>query len=245
MSICVLGADGFIGRNLVKDLGARGYGRKDLDLLNTDAVDEFFKSNSFDVVVHCSVIGGSRVKVDGPEVFFNNVKMFENVARHADKFKRLVWFSSGAAIHAPDSPYGFSKVVCEKLARTIPNCQVFRLYGCYGIDEPPTRFISSCIRGVTHIEENRYFDFFWVGDIHKVITNFTMCDGKVRDLVYKTKWKLYDVAKMNKAKAVSLSRDGGSAYIGEFNEEIGNAIGIFDRHPVMCPEEEAVAHDII
>ena len=243
MSICVLGADGFIGRNLVKDLGVRGYGRRDVDLLDSKAVDTFFNAHSFDVVVHCAAVGGSRLKKDEPDVFFKNVMMFENVARHAPKFKRFVWFSSGAALHAPESPYGFSKVVCEKLARLIPNCQVLRLYGCYGVDEPPTRFISSCLRGLTHIEENRYFDFFWVGDVHKVITNFTTCDGKVRDLVYKTKWKLFDVAKMNKAKAVSLSRDGGPAYIGEFDEEIGNAIGIFDRHPVMCPEEEGVAHD--
>ena len=243
MSICVLGANGFVGRNLVRDLHANGYGREDLDLINTAAVDDFFNSNSFDIVVHCAAVGGSRLKKDDADVFFKNVKMFENVARHAAKFKRLVWFTSGAAIHAPESPYGFSKVVCEKLARLVPNCQVFRLYGCYGVDEPRTRFISSCIRGLTHIEENRYFDFFWVGDIPKVITNFTVCDGKVRDLVYKTKWKLFDVAKMNNAKAISLSRDGGPAYIGEFDEEIGHAIGIFDRHPVMRPEEEPVAHD--
>jgi len=245
MRVCVLGAKGFIGRNIVRDLNAQGYGRDDLDLMNVASVDSFFNSKSFDVVVHCAAIGGSRLKVDDTDVFFKNVKMFENVARHADKFKRLVWFSSGAAIHAPDSAYGFSKVVCEKLARLVPNCQVFRIFGCYGFDEPPTRFISSCIRGPTHIEENRYFDFFWVGDIPKVITNCTVCDGKVRDLVYKTKWKLFDVAKMNNAKAISLSRDGGPAYIGEFDEEIGNAIGIFDRHPVMRPQQEPVPHDII
>ena len=242
-NICVLGSKGFIGRNLVRDLGAQGYGREDLDLMNSAAVGLFFETNSFDVVVLCAAVGGSRLKVDEADVFFKNVKMFENVARHAHKFKRLVWFSSGAAFHAPESPYGFSKVVCEKLARLVPNCQVFRLFGCYGFDEPPTRFISSCLRGPTHIQENRYFDFFWVGDIHKVITNFTVCDGKVRDLVYKTKWKLFDVAKMNKAKVVSLSYDGGPAYVGKFDEEIGNAIGIFDRHPVMRPEEEPVAHD--
>ena len=244
MSIFILGAGGFIGRNLVRDLDGRGYGREDLDLMNTSAVDSFFNANSFDIVVHCAAVGGSRLKVDEPDVFFKNVKMFENVARHATKFKRLVWFSSGAALHAPESPYGFSKVICEKLARLIPNCQVFRIFGCYGTDEPPTRFISSCIRGPIHIEENRYFDFFWVGDIHKVVTHFTKCDGKVRDLVYKTKSTLLEVAKMNKT-TVNLSRDGGSAYTGEFDEEIGNAIGIFDRHPVMRTEEECVAHENI
>jgi len=243
MTICVLGSDGFIARNLVKDLGASGVGRRDLDLLDSEAVDAFFNSNTFDVVIHCAATGGSRLKKDDPDVFFRNVMMFENVARHAEKFKRLVWFSSGAALYARDTPYGFSKHICEKLAGMIPNCQVFRIYGCYGADEPPTRFISSCLRGHVHIEENRYFDFFWVGDIHKVVTNFTECDGKVRDLVYKTKWKLYDIAKMNRAKAVSLSRDDGPAYIGEFDQEIAHAIGIIDRHPVMRPEEEGVAHE--
>lgn len=76
-----------------------------------------------------------------------------------------------------------------------------------------------------------------------MITNFTECDGKVRDLVYKTKWKLYDVAKMNRTKAVSLSRDGGIPYTGEFCEEIAHAIGVSDRHPVMSPEEKGVAHE--
>ena len=231
MNICVLGASGFVGRNLVKDLGARGVGRQDLDLLDSQAVDSFFELNSFDVVIHCGVIGGSRLRTDAPSVFFDNIKMFENVARHAPKFKRLVWFSSGAAVTARDTPYGFSKYICEKLAKLIPNCQVFRIYGCYGTDEPSTRFISTCLREPVHIHKNIYFDFFWVKDIHTVITNFTICDGKVRDLVYKTKWRLSDVAALNNAKIAKIECDDGPSYIGEFCEEIG----VIDRRPVMSP----------
>lgn len=243
MTTCVLGSNGFIGRKLAEDLGARGVPRQELDLLDSKAVDDFFTQNSFDVVVHCGVVGGRRLVPDSADVFLKNITMFENVARHAEKFKRLVWFSSGSAVEAPSSPFGFSKYICEKLARQIPNLQVFRIYGCYGLGEESERFISSCLRGPIHIPENKYFDFFWVGDIHKVITNFTLCDGKVRDLVYKTKYKLFDVAKMNNAKVVSLSHDGGAPYIGEFDEEIAHAIGIFDRKPVMSPEEERVAHN--
>lgn len=69
MSCCVLGADGFIARNLVKDLGAQGYGRRDVDVLDSDAVDAFFNSNTFDVVIHCAATGGSRLKKDDPDVF--------------------------------------------------------------------------------------------------------------------------------------------------------------------------------
>lgn len=242
---CVLGANGFIGRNIAKNLGVKGYTREDLDLLDSEAVDTFFKENSFDTVIHCSVVGGSRLKIDDADVFLNNIKMFENVARHANKFKRFVWFSSGAAIHAQDSPYGFSKYICEKLAKQIPNCQVFRIYGCYGEDEPSTRFITSCLSGSVTIKQNRLFDFFWVGDIHKVITKFTICDGKIRDLVYKTKWSLYETAILNKTQYITIENDNGSPYIGEFDEEIGNAIGVFDRHPVMCTEKKSITHDCI
>ena len=231
MSICVLGGDGFIGRNLVKDLGAQGFGRKDLDLLDSDAVDLFFENNSFEIVIHCGVIGGSRLRQDGDDVFMKNIKMFENVARHAEKFKRLIWFSSGAAVAARETPYGYSKYICEKLARLIPNCQVFRIYGCYGTDEPSTRFISTCLREPVHIEKDILFDFFWVGDIHKVINNFITCDGKVRDLVYKTKLKLSDIAILNNAKIASIKSNEGQSYIGEFTAEIG----IEDRLPIMHP----------
>jgi nucleoside-diphosphate-sugar epimerase len=238
---CVLGANGFIGRNLVRDLGAHGVGREELDLTDARAVDDFFNSNSFDVVIHCAVVGGSRITTDEWSVFATNIKMFENVGRHAHKFKRFIWFSSGADT---DKPYGYSKYICEKLAKLIPNCQVFRIYGCYGEDEPSTRFISTCLRGPVHIPENKFFDFFWVRDIHKVIQNLTVCDGKVRDLVYKKKYTLFEIAKLNKTRVISLSRTG-PPYIGKFDEEIGNAIGIFDRKPVMRAEKECVAHDSI
>jgi len=226
---CILGADGFIGRNLVKDLGGVGYGRKDLNLLDSRAVDEFFNSRSFDVVIHCAVIGGSRLKEDDADVFLKNIKMFENVARHSGKFKRFVWFSSGASFL--DSPYGFSKYICEKLAIQIPNCQVFRIYGCYGKDELPTRFISSCLRGPVHVDD-RYFDFFWVGDISKVIKNFTICDSKIRDLVYKNKFKLSDVARMNNADILSITDDPKGDYVGEFSPDLE----IEDRDPVLVNE---------
>jgi nucleoside-diphosphate-sugar epimerase len=157
--------------------------------------------------------------------------MFENVARHAEKFERLVWFSSGAALCAPETPYGRAKLECERLAKEIPNCQVFRIYGCYGTDEPSTRFITSCLAGQVQIHENKYFDFFWVGDIYKVITKFTECDGQVRDLVYETKRTLVEVARLNGVFVEPTPL--GLPYTGGFNEEIAEVIGVRDRLPTL------------
>ena len=220
---CILGANGFIGRNLVKDLGAKGYGREELDLLDENAVDAFFDKNTFDTVIHCAAIGGSRLQSDDWSVFLKNMKMFENVAKHAHKWKRFVWFSSGAALCARETPYGCAKYVCEKFATTIPNCQVFRIFGCYGDDELPTRFISTCLREPIHIKD-RYFDFFWVGHVAEVIKNFTVCDGKIRDLVYEKKFKLSEIARLKGAEILSITEDPSGPYIGEFSNEIYDSI---------------------
>jgi len=121
---CILGANGFIGRNLMNFFGSeRAYSvvRAELDLEDAHAVDVFFSSNVFNVVVHCVTLGGSRLQPDAAEVYDRNVQTFRNVAKHSHKFNRLVWLSSGAALYAPETPYGASKLYCESLARDIPN----------------------------------------------------------------------------------------------------------------------------
>ena len=53
MKVCVLGANGFIGKNLVCDTSWVGVTRDDLDLEDQDAVERYFTRNKFDVVIHC------------------------------------------------------------------------------------------------------------------------------------------------------------------------------------------------
>ena len=62
MRICVLGANGFLGRYfLSKHPNWIGITRKDLDLTNQSQTEDFFIKNHFDVVVHCAVMGGSMI----------------------------------------------------------------------------------------------------------------------------------------------------------------------------------------
>jgi nucleoside-diphosphate-sugar epimerase len=126
MAVCILGANGFLGRNLQQHFGARAHGvtRQELDLEDADAVALFFSNMTFDTVVHCVALGGSRLKPDDPEFYKRNVSTFVNVSAHAHRWRRFVWFSSGAALCAPLTPYGASKITCEALALRIPNCQV-------------------------------------------------------------------------------------------------------------------------
>lgn len=190
MKVCILGAGGFVGKNLVRDTDWVGVTRQDLDLTNQDAVEDYFKSHTYDVVIHCAVIGGSRLKEDDGDVTHKNLLMFENVVR---VFKgKLIYFSSGAALRGnpPTDPYGLSKWIIDRRIETIPDAYSLRIWGCYGSDELPTRFSAVCKRdGHVVIERDRYFDFIDIEDVRKIVYEYVhgYLTDKQYNLVYPEK----------------------------------------------------------
>lgn len=191
MKVCVLGAGGFIGKNILRGTDWVGVTRHDLDLTDQRAVETYFKTHVHDVVVHCAVVGGSRLQKDYDDVLKKNIIMFENVAR---AFKgRLIYFSSGAALRGdpPTDPYGLSKWIIDKRIETLPNAYALRIWGCYGPGELPTRFSAVCKReGHVIIDQDKYFDFIDVEDIRKTVQEYVSCKWKmpkVCNLVYPEK----------------------------------------------------------
>ena len=191
MKVCVLGAGGFIGKNLLRDTDWVGVTRQELDLTDLGAVEKYFEEHEYDVVIHCAVIGGSRLKPDNGEVFYKNILMFESVTR---VFKgRILYFSSGAALRGdpPTDPYGLSKCLIEHRIDTIPNAHVLRIWGCYGPGELPTRFSAVCKReGHVVIDQDRYFDFIDIEDVKKIVEEYVSSKWempKVCNLVYPEK----------------------------------------------------------
>jgi nucleoside-diphosphate-sugar epimerase len=231
-NICILGANGFIGRNLMKYYGnerAIGITRNILNLEDSFEVDKFFNEFSFDIVIHTVVSGGAiTAGTDDPSCYDKNITTFKNVIKHVTKWKRFVWFSSGAALNNSDTPYGASKLECEKLALQIPNCQIWRIYNCYGDDELSRRFISICKNNkeVT-IEQDRYFDFFNIKDLCILVDKYEITDNVIRDMVYEKKYLLSETAKL-----LGLSHDKihiiksglGPSYIGKYDPIIAKYI---------------------
>src|SRR5210317_517108 len=213
--VCVLGANGFIGKNLAIYLDWVGVTRLDLDLTDQRAVEEYFKTHTYDVVIHCAVMGGSRLKVDDGEVIYKNLLMFENVVR---VFKgKLIYFSSGAALRGnpPTDPYGLSKWVIDRRIETIPNSYSLRIWGCYGPGELPSRFSAVCKReGHVVIDQDRYFDFIDIEDVRKIVKEYVN-GNKIKkecNLVYPEKlllsqwaekfgatWEIVDNSKMGES----------------------------------------------
>ena len=92
-----------------------------------------------------------------------------------------------------------------------------RIYNCFGPNESSRRFISTCIREkkVT-IPDDRYFDFFHVEDLFRVIElviNGTIQD-KLFDAVYSKKYKLSEVARMIGAEPV-ITGTSDIDYVGD------------------------------
>lgn len=190
MRVCVLGSNGFIGKNLCRGTSWIGVTRDVLDLTNQEDVQKYFNTHDYDVVIHCAVVGGSRLKKDDGDVLWKNLLMFENVVR---VFKgKILYFSSGAALRGnpPTDPYGLSKWIIDRRVETIPNAHSLRIWGCYGPDELPTRFSAVCVRDKhVVIERDRYFDFIDVEDVRKIVGEYVRGErtNKVYDLVYPEK----------------------------------------------------------
>lgn len=190
MKVCVLGSNGFIGKNLLRDMDWVGVTRNELDLTDQKAVETYFKIHKYDVVIHCAVVGGSRLKPDDGDVAYKNILMFENVVR---VFKgKLIYFSSGAALRGnpPTDPYGLSKWIIDKRIETIPNAYSLRIWGCYGPGELPSRFSAVCKReGHVVIEQDRYFDFIDIEDVRKIVGEYVRDERSEKEynLVYQEK----------------------------------------------------------
>ena len=190
MRVCVLGAGGFVGKNLLRDTDWMGVTRRELDLTDQCAVRQYFETNEYDVVIHCAVVGGSRLEKDGGDVLWKNLLMFENVAR---VFKgKLLYFSSGATFRGnpPTDPYGLSKWLIDRRIETIPDAYSLRIWGCYGPGELPTRFSAVCKReGHVVIDRDRYFDFIDVEDVRTIVGEYVRGEkvDKEYNLVYPEK----------------------------------------------------------
>lgn len=212
MKVCVLGAGGFIGKNLLHGTDWVGVTRHDVDLLNQSAVEEFFNINTYDVVVHCA----SSIDQQNETTTYKNILIFENVSR---VFKgKLLYFSSGAALRGnpPIDPYGLSKWIIDQRIKVIPHAYTLRIWGCYGPGELSTRFSAVCKReGHVIIERDRYFDFIDVADVKTIVQEYVYSKWempKCCNLVYPEKkllsewatffgasWEIRDISKLDES----------------------------------------------
>lgn len=220
MNILITGSNGFIGRNLSKQLKEKfnynitELNRSNCDLLNQKSVDNFFShKKKYDLVLHTAVEGGRRNKPDNPELVFNNLLMLYNLLTYQNYFERIVSFGSGAELDRrydineksinryPIDPYGLSKSIINKLCDSESKLCNFKIFNCFGIDEQPDRMIRSNIEKYLRkeniiIHQNRKMDFFYIDDLALLIHYFVDQNNipKSFDCCYSDKYNLMQIA---------------------------------------------------
>ncbi|MFD0716754.1 NAD-dependent epimerase/dehydratase family protein [Paenibacillus sp. GCM10027626] len=224
MKILLTGGSGFIGRNIIEQLGSKYHilapRHKELDLLNEDDVRSFFQSHSIDVVIHSAVKPGHRNSADNSQLCYNNLRMFYNLARNEDFFDKMIFLSSGAAYdvskdllkvreedfdtNVPGDEHGFSKYISAKYVEKSEKITELRLFGIFGkYEDYSIRFISNVICKALYnipisIKQNRKFDYVYIDDFITILDSFISerYQYKVYNVTPDQSIELYEIAKM-------------------------------------------------
>ena len=194
-AVLITGGSGFIGRNLAEHLTGSFLvvvpSRRELDLLDVDAVDRFFGSTHIDFVVHSATTPGHRNAQPVMDLVERDMRMFAALIRNRERFRKMVFISSGSVYgrrhylpkmkeeffgsYIPDDSAGFSKYCCACWSEHIEGVVELRPFGVFGkFEDYAIRFISNAICKVLFdlpvtIKQNRKFDYIHITDLVRVI----------------------------------------------------------------------------
>lgn len=197
MKILITGSGGFIGKNIKKHFEGkyelftpRSY---ELDLIDKDAVGEFFSQNDIDFIIHCSTTGGVRGVEDKDSTVEDNLAMVENILNAKKDSAKVILFGSGAMYDrtrplckvceseigkfVPAELYGKSKLLIAEKLKNRKDIICMNIFGCYGYDEKDNRFPSYAIHQVLNnetivINQNVVFDYIFIEDLVNIIEYF-------------------------------------------------------------------------
>lgn len=197
-ALLITGGSGFIGRNLAEHYAAThevlAPRHAELDLLDEDAVRAYLSSHDVDVVIHSATKPGHRNAADPTGLVYANTRMFFNLARCSDLYRRMVFLGSGAVYdqrfyepkmpetyfdaHVPTDEHGYSKYVTAtyiERAEAITELRIFGIFGRY--EDYAIRFISNAICKTLFdlpvtLRQDRLFDYLYIDDLPQVVDRF-------------------------------------------------------------------------
>jgi len=233
MKILITGSNGYIGKSLYNKLYKKyditTLSRKDLDLTCFNSVNNFFENRYFDIILHCAVEGGNRLKHDTYDVLDNNLKMYYNLISHKNKFKKFIHFGSGAELFAQNTPYGLSKHVIKESILEKNNFYNLRIFAVFDENELDSRFIKSNIKRYINkesiiIHDDKFMDFFYMEDLILLVEKYINNDNLNKEIecIYNNPYKLSDIANfinnLEEYKVdIIIENNNSKNYIGEYN----------------------------
>lgn len=205
MKILLTGGSGFIGKNILESpLAAKHtlYAPRhaELDLLDDRTVSEYFHTHEIDIVIHGAVRPGHRNAQDPSSQLYHNTRMFFNLTRNANYYKKMIYLGSGLVydlrhythrmkesyfdVHVPVDEGGFSKYIISRYIQQVDNIVELRVFGIFGkYEDYAIRFISNAICKTLFdlpitIRQNRLFDYIHVDDLMPVLDYFIHHSGR-------------------------------------------------------------------
>ncbi len=233
-TILITGGNGYIAKSLYNSL-KNSYeittiNRNNFDLNHFKVLDSYLKHKYFDVVIHCAVSGGSRLKEDITNDMDNNLQMYYNLLNCRNRFGKLIHFGSGAEITQPESPYGLSKRVIAKSILEQQNFYNIRIFAVFDENELDTRFIKGNIQRYINkeqiiIHQDKFMDFFYMEDLVSLVDYYIQNENppKEIDCSYSESHSLFNIANMlnnldtHKVHITFNQNEMGEKYCGNSN----------------------------
>jgi dTDP-4-dehydrorhamnose reductase len=228
MKILITGGNGYIARSLYnayKDIyDVTSITRKDFDLTDGEATIQWFRDRYYDVVIHCAVTGGSRLKGDTFEVMDKNLCMYYNLLQCQSHYNKFIHFGSGAELLQRDTPYGLSKYVIRQSILEKNKFYNIRIYGVFDENELDTRFVKSNIKRYINKEpmliQDKRMSFFYMQDL------ITLVDHHIQ------------------ASPSSLIKESSCAYVSSTSLlDIANFINELDNYKVPIYMDTQIGKD--
>ena len=223
--ILLTGGSGFIGRNIRESFLAEKYemvspSHKEVNWADSEAMDAWFSTRSFDAVIHAAVKPGHRNAPDHEHLLYTNTRMFFNLVRHADRCGRILNIGSGAIYdmrhyepamkedffgrYMPEDEHGYTKYICgkymERCQEDVVDLRVFGIFGRY--EDYAIRFISNAICKTLFdlpvtLRQDRVFSYLAVEDLMPVLDYF---------IEHKPRHKAYNVVPDERVSLLDLAR---------------------------------------
>lgn len=191
MKILITGTNGYIGKSLYNALKNEhdvvGLTRNDFDLTDSSETFNFFVDKYFDTVIHCAVVGGSKLKMDDNDVLDNNLKMYYNLLNNKHHFNKLIHFGSGAELYRQNTMYGLSKHVIRTSLLNQDNFYNLRIFAVFDENELDTRFIKTNIKKYINkqpleLYHNKKMDFFYMEDLATLVKYYIFNDNLPKEI---------------------------------------------------------------
>lgn len=205
MRILITGGNGYIAKSLFNNLYSKykiiSITRQDFNLTDSFETNKYFSDKYFDIIIHCAVSGGSRLKSDNWDVLDDNLKMYYNLLNCKNKFTKLIHFGSGAELIAQNTPYGLSKHIIRQSILEKDNFYNIRIFGVFDENELDTRFIKGNIKKYLNnqsitIHQDKFMDFFYMKDLVSLVEYYILNENLPSEVncSYSEKYTLSNIA---------------------------------------------------